>query len=45
MQSNQLSLMLHNTLKSVGTDIDIPLTFDTKGGGDFTFKGGTNVDI
>jgi hypothetical protein len=40
--TNQLSLDNTNTLKSVGTDIDIPLNFETKGGGDFVFKGGTD---
>ena len=43
--SNQLSLDNTNTIKSVGTDIDIPLNFETKGGGDFVFKGGTDVDF
>ena len=33
------------TISTSGTDIDVPLTFDTKGGGDFTFKGGANVDF
>ena len=33
------------TISTEGTDIDVPLTFDTKGGGDFTFKGGANVDL
>ena len=33
------------TISTSGTDIDVPLTFDTKGGGDYTFKGGTNVDL
>lgn len=33
------------TISSSGTDVDVPLTFDTKGGGDFTFKGGTDVDF
>ena len=30
---------------TTGTDIDVPMSFDTKGGGDFTFKGGANVDF
>ena len=29
----------------VNVDVDVPLTFDTKGGGDFTFKGGSDVDL
>ena len=33
------------TILTEGTDIDVPLTFDTKGGGDYTFKGGANVDF
>ena len=40
--TNQLSLDNSNTIKSVGTNIDIPLNFETKGGGDFVFKGGTD---
>ena len=40
-----LSINNSTTILTEGTDIDIPLTFDTKGGGDFTFKGGTNVDF
>ena len=40
--TNQLSLDNTNTLKSVGNNIDIPLNFETKGGGDFVFKGGTD---
>ena len=43
--TNQLSLDNTNTLKSVGTDIDIPLNFETKGGGDFIFKGGTDKEF
>ena len=41
-ETNQLSLDNANTLKSVGSNIDIPLNFETKGGGDFVFKGGTD---
>jgi len=40
--TNQLSLDSTNTLKSIGSNIDIPLNFETKGGGDFVFKGGTD---
>ena len=40
-----LSINNSTTIVTEGTDIDVPLTFDTKGGGDFTFKGGTNVDF
>ena len=40
-----LSINNSTTISTDGTDIDIPLTFDTKGGGDFTFKGGANVDL
>ena len=43
--TNQLSLDNTNTLKSVGTDIDIPLNFETKGGGDFVFKGGADKEF
>ena len=43
----QASLVINNstTITAEGTDIDIPLSFDTKGGGDYTFKGGANVDF
>ena len=34
-----------NTIGTGGTDISVPLNFDTKGEGDFTFKGGANVDF
>ena len=34
-----------NTIGTDGTDINVPLNFDTKGEGDFTFIGGTNVDF
>ena len=40
-----LSINNSTTIVTEGTDIDVPLTFDTKGGGDFTFKGGANVDL
>ena len=40
--TNQLSLDNANTLKSVGSNVEIPLNFETKGGGDFVFKGGTD---
>ena len=40
--TNQLSLDNTNTIKSIGTDIDVPINFETKGGGDFVFKGGTD---
>ena len=33
------------TISTEGTDVDVPLTLDTKGGGDFTFKGGADVDF
>jgi hypothetical protein len=34
-----------NTIGTDGTDISVPLNFDTKGEGNFVFKGGTNVDF
>ena len=34
-----------NTIGTGGSDINVPLNFDTKGEGDFTFKGGANVDF
>ena len=40
--TNQLSLDNANTLKSVGSNVEIPLNFETKGGGDFVFKGGAD---
>ena len=43
--TNQLSLDNTNTIKSIGTDIDVPMNFETKGGGDFTFKGGTDKNF
>ena len=33
------------TISTTGSDIDVPLNFDTKGGGNFIFKGGTNVNF
>ena len=43
--ATKLEINNATTISTSGTDIDVPLTFDTKGGGDFTFKGGTNVDF
>ena len=43
--ATKLEINNSTTISTTGTDIDVPLTFDTKGGGDFTFKGGTNVDF
>ena len=43
--TNQLSLDNTNTIKSTGTDINVPMNFETKGGGDYTFKGGTDIDF
>ena len=41
----KLTIDATNTIAGDGTDINVPLNFDTKGEGDFTFKGGTNVDF
>jgi hypothetical protein len=43
--ATQIEINNATTISTAGTDIDVPLTFDTKGGGDFTFKGGANVDF
>ena len=43
--ATQIEINNATTISTAGTDIDVPLTFDTKGGGNFTFKGGTNVDF
>ena len=43
--ATQIEINNATTISTAGTDIDVPLTFDTKGGGDFTFKGGANVDL
>ena len=43
--ATKLEINNSTTISTTGTDIDVPLTFDTKGGGDFTFKGGANVDF
>ena len=37
---NKISLDNTNTIKAIGSNIDVPLNFETKGGGDFTFVGG-----
>ena len=41
----QIEIDNTNTIFGNGTDIDVPLNFDTKGGGNFVFKGGTDVDF
>ena len=43
--ATQIEINDATTISTAGTDIDVPLTFDTKGGGDYTFKGGANVDF
>ena len=43
--ATQIEINNASTISTGGTDIDVPLTFDTKGGGNFTFKGGANVDF
>ena len=43
--ATQIEINNSTTISTAGTDIDVPLTFDTKGGGDYTFKGGANVDF
>ena len=40
--TNTLNFDNTNTIKSAGSNLDVPLNFETKGGGDFVFKGGTN---
>ena len=43
--ATQLEISNTGGITTAGTDIDVPLVLDTKGGGDFIFKGGTNVDF
>ena len=43
--ATQLEISNTGGITTAGTDIDVPLVLDTKGGGDFTFKGGANVDF
>jgi hypothetical protein len=43
--ATKLEINDSTTISTAGGDIDVPLTFDTKGGGNFTFKGGANVDF
>ena len=43
--TNKISLDNTNTIKATGSNIDVPLNFETKGGGDFTFVGGTDKDF
>ena len=40
--TNFLSLDNTNTIKSEGTNVAVPLNFETKGSGNFVFKGGTD---
>ena len=40
--TNQITLDNTNTIKSTGSNIDVDLNFETKGGGDYYFKGGTD---
>ena len=43
--ATNLEIDATNTITTGGTDISVPLNFDTKGEGNFVFKGGTNVDF
>ena len=43
--TNFLKLDNTNTIKSDGSNVDIPLNFETKGGGDFVFVGGTDKEF
>ena len=43
--TNYLSIDNTNTIKSLGSNLDIPLNFETKGAGDFVFKGGADKDF
>ena len=38
-------MVILQTLVLQEQTFDVPMSFDTKGGGDFTFKGGANVDF
>ena len=43
--ATNLEIDATNTITTGGTDLNVPLNFDTKGEGNFVFKGGTNVDL
>jgi len=45
LQATNIFIDATNTIGTDGTDISVPLNFDTKGEGNFVFKGGTNVDF
>ena len=44
-QAAKISIDNTNTIGTDGTDLNVPLNFDTKGQGNFTFKGGANVNF
>ena len=43
--SNTLTIDNTNTIASAGSNLNVPLNFGTKGGGDFVFTGGANKDF
>jgi len=43
--ATNVEILANSTITTNGTDIDVPLNFATKGGGNFVFGGGTNVDF
>ena len=44
-QAAKISIDNTNTIGTDGTDLNVPLNFDTKGQGNFTFKGGASVNF
>ena len=44
-QATKISIDNTNTIGTDGTDLNVPLNFDTKGQGNFTFKGGASVNF
>ena len=43
--ATNIEILANSTITTNGTDIDVPLNFTTKGGGNFVFGGGTNVEF
>ena len=44
-QAAKISIDNTNTIGTDGTDLNVPLNFNTKGQGNFTFKGGASVNF
>ena len=43
--ATNIEILSNSTITTNGTDIDVPLNLTTKGGGNFVFGGGTNVEF